>query len=117
MSPVVALFDRQRFEKTHRTGGRGTQPRQTEIAKEIAGEIRARSVETAWIAADSNIDPLPSKQTINAKTGKHSNGGTTRLELADRSRTAGATNAQKRDRHLNVSETSQSAVPYGDQIA
>ena len=64
MSPVVALFDRERFEKTHRTGGRGTQPRQTEIAKEIAGEIRARSVETAWNAADTNTDALPSKQTV-----------------------------------------------------
>lgn len=42
MSSVVALFDRERVEKTHRTGGRGTQPRQTEIAKEIAGEIRAK---------------------------------------------------------------------------
>jgi hypothetical protein len=40
------------------------EPRQTEIAKEIAGELRAKAVETAWNAADTNTDALPSKQTV-----------------------------------------------------
>jgi hypothetical protein len=34
------------------------------------GRLRGRLIETAWNAADSNIDPLPPKQKVNAKTGK-----------------------------------------------
>jgi hypothetical protein len=55
MSSVVALLDRVRLEETHRTGGRGTQPRQTELAREIAVEIRAKVGRDRVV--DSNIDP------------------------------------------------------------
>ena len=44
--------------------------RQPKLPGKSLGKIKVRLIETAWNAADSNIAPLPSKQTINAKTGK-----------------------------------------------
>jgi hypothetical protein len=68
MSSVVALFDRERFEETHRTGGRGNPSLgRLKLRRKLLGKLERRSVETAWNTANTDTDALPSKQTVSSR--------------------------------------------------